>query len=252
MDKWKFVDSGFGEAAYNMALDEALFRSFSPGSSRPVFRLYRWIKPAISLGRFQTDEVLNLEKCKKDNLVVVKRITGGSGLYHSQAELTYSLVCASSFINSASIKESYQKITYFLIKAYRHLGLEAQFAKDAVLSAPCVNRRAGTSAEPSSASASAPGVNKRADFCFSDWQEYDILIRGRKIGGNAQRRRRGVIFQHGSIPFELPDNLEGYFLKKENAKSRYLSLSELGVTDFYKFKNVLIDSFESSYGINFA
>jgi lipoate-protein ligase A len=37
-------------------------------------------------------------------------------------------------------------------------------------------------------------------FCFAAKEKYDILIGGRKIGGSAQKRCRGAIFQHGSIP----------------------------------------------------
>ncbi|HMA54202.1 MAG TPA: lipoate--protein ligase family protein, partial [Acidobacteriota bacterium] len=41
---------------------------------------------------------------------------------------------------------------------------------------------------------------ERTPFCFAGRESYDILIEGRKIGGNAQRRLRNAVFQHGSIP----------------------------------------------------
>ena len=40
----------------------------------------------------------------------------------------------------------------------------------------------------------------RTPFCFAGRESYDILIEGRKVGGNAQRRLRNAVFQHGSIP----------------------------------------------------
>ncbi len=230
MIQWRLIDSGFCQPGFNMSLDKALFEDFLSGKSVPTLRLYRWAKPAISLGCFQNpNKVLNLEKCRKDRLEIVKRITGGFGLYHSPRELTYSLVLPADFTGNHSVKDSYQKITHFLIQAYRRLGLAACYAKDYFKS--------------------ASSQKLKASFCFAQWQEYDILIKNRKIGGNAQKRKKGGIFQHGSIPFELPNNIEKYFLETENIQNKYTSLSELGVVNFHRFKEILIDSFKSSFGV---
>lgn len=229
MDKWRFIDSGSCEPAYNMRLDQAL-ADFYLQQKIPTLRLYRWLQPAISLGCFQEpDEVLDLSRCQRDNLVIIKRPTAGSAIYHSQDELTYSLVFSPDFIGISSVKESYQKITYFLIEAYRRIGLTASYAKDA----QAVSLAGGG----------------RAGFCFSQYQDYDILVLGKKLGGNAQKRKRGLIFQHGSIPFKLPDNLKDYFLGKEDIKNQYLSLSELGFFDIESFKNILVNSFQDSFGV---
>lgn len=164
-----------------MAIDEALLRSFDPESSIPVLRLYSWNPPALSLGRFQkADDVLDLDRCAADAVAVVRRVTGGGVIYHTE-ELTYSLVCSPSHIPAAaSVKESFRVLTGFLMKFYAGLGLEAVYAVDA----PQSGVRLG----------------ERTPFCFAGRESFDILINGRKIGGNAQRRTRGKIFQHGSIP----------------------------------------------------
>jgi len=234
MEKWRFIDSGFCGPGYNMALDEFLFNSFLP-ADMPIFRLYRWNKPAISLGRFQeAAKVLDLGRCRKDNLAIVKRITGGGAIYHSQEELTYSLVCPASFFNSDSLKESYRKITYFIIKTYKTLGFSAQYARDY--------------------KKSKKQLGAVSDFCFSGWQDYDILIDGKKIGGNAQKRKREVIFQHGSIPFKIPVNIDDYFLRPINNKKDYLCLSTIGFSNLDKLKKVLVESFKNNLNksINYA
>lgn len=164
-----------------MAIDEALLRSFDPASSLPVLRLYGWNPPALSLGRFQkAAEVLDLARCRADGVAVVRRVTGGGVIYHAD-ELTYSLVCAPSQIPPASsIKDSFRVLTGFILAFYRHLGLDAVYAVDA---APEGTR-----------------LGERTAFCFAGRESFDILANGRKIGGNAQRRAKGRIFQHGSIP----------------------------------------------------
>ncbi len=227
MDKWRFIDSGRQAPFFNMALDNFLFNSFSSHNSISTFRIYRWNKPAISLGRFQeAEEILNIKNCRKDNISIVKRITGGGAIYHSPDELTYSLVCAASFFKADSVKDSYRKITRFLIKAYRALGFSAQYARDY--------------------KKSKKPLGAVSDFCFSGWQDYDILIAGKKIGGNAQKRKKGVIFQHGSIPFKIPANIDNYFLKPINNKNNYLCLSEINFTDVKKLKKTLVESFKNN------
>lgn len=166
-----------------MAIDEALLRSFDPETSLPILRLYGWNPPALSLGRFQkAAEVLDLERCRVDGVAVVRRVTGGGVIYHAD-ELTYSLVCAPGQIPPAgSIKDSFRVLTGFLLSFYRRLGLDAAYAADV---APEGTR-----------------LGERTAFCFAGRESFDILAGGRKIGGNAQRRLKGTIFQHGSIPLQ--------------------------------------------------
>ncbi len=178
---WRLIDSGLSDGPRNMAIDEALVHAFAPGISLPVFRLYGWKPQTLSIGRFQkAADVLDLECCREANLPVVRRITGGGAIYHAD-ELTYSIVCSAEQIPPASsIKDSFRVLTGFLIGFYRRLGLDVTYAAD---TAPA-GQHFGT----------------RTAFCFAGRETFDILANGNKIGGNAQRRLRNVIFQHGSIP----------------------------------------------------
>lgn len=183
---WRLIDTGPLAGPGNMAIDEALLSCFEPDTTPPVLRLYGWQPPALSLGRFQqADQVLDLARCRAAGVPVVRRITGGGVIYHA-AELTYSLVCAPHHLPAASIKESFRHLTSFLLTFYRRLGLTAGYAVDQL----------------------PPGsrLGERTAFCFAGKETYDILVNGRKIGGNAQRRLRHAIFQHGSIP--LHDRLD--------------------------------------------
>ncbi|KAF0220492.1 MAG: lipoate-protein ligase [Geobacteraceae bacterium] len=179
--KWRLIDTGPLDGPANMAIDEALLNNFDPETSAPVLRLYGWSPPALSLGRFQkATEVLDLERCVAENVSVVRRITGGGVIYHCE-ELTYSIVCAPHQLPpAATVKESFRVLTSFLRSFYGRLGLDARYAID------CFS--------------GGERLGERTAFCFAGRESYDILVGGRKIGGNAQRRLRNVIFQHGSIP----------------------------------------------------
>ncbi len=227
--RWRFIESAPLDGPGNMALDEALLSSFDPAVSPPVFRLYGWAPPAFSVGRYQDPEkTLDPGRCREAGIAVVRRMTGGGIIYHAD-EITYSIVCAQWHVPCArSVKETFRKLCSFLLSAYRKLGLDPGFAVDRDLSGAMLGRRTA--------------------LCFSGKEEYDIIVEGRKIGGNAQRRLRNVIFQHGSIP--LSNCLaEAMCCVRENERPALpghgtVSLGELGVnTDTGTLKNILAGSF---------
>ena len=217
-----------------MAIDEALLRSFDPESSLPVLRLYGWNPPALSLGRFQkAAEVLDLERCRADGIAVVRRVTGGGVIFHAD-ELTYSLVCAPEQIPpTSSIKDSFRVLTGFLLSFYRSLGLEAAYAADV---APEGTR-----------------LGERTAFCFAGKESFDILAHGLKIGGNAQRRIKGKIFQHGSIPLRNRAG-EGLSYMREQVPGLIegtASLAEFGVSaDRETLLHVLVAAFSEYFDVN--
>lgn len=210
---WRLIDTGPCTGRENMAIDEALFRCFDPASSQPVLRLYGWQPPALSLGRFQKAGAdLDLARCRADNLNVVRRITGGGAIWHAD-ELTYSLVCSPRQIPpAASVKESFRVLTSFLLGFYRALGLQADYAVDLA--------------------SSGSKLGQRTPLCFAGKESYDIMLHGRKIGGNAQRRSREIIFQHGSIPLQnrVGQGLQYLKIRPKGLEQATTCLDDEGIT----------------------
>jgi lipoate-protein ligase A len=230
--RWRLIDTGSRDGPANMAVDEALLDGFDPETSSPVFRLYGWSPPALSIGRFQDPaDALDLALCRSRGVPVVRRITGGGVIYHA-GELTYSVVCAPSQIpGGASVKESFRNLNRFLLDFYRGLGLPATYAADAAVG--------------------SIRLGARTSYCFAGWECFDILAHGRKIGGNAQRRTRHAVFQHGSIPLE--DHVAaGIGFLREKPPARDLSvatLRSLGVDlPEAELKNRLAAAFADTFG----
>lgn len=196
-----------------MAIDEALLDCFTPDSDPPILRLYGWSPAAFSFGRFQNpEETIDLDRCHADNITAVRRITGGGIIFHG-SELTYSLVVSSDFAGGGSrVKDAFFQLTSFLLDFYRQLGLDADYA---------ANRRTGER------------FGSRTALCFAGLESCDILINGKKIGGNAQRRIRNIIFQHGSIPLEsLTRESQKYLLTpSREIEESTTSLTAEGVTE---------------------
>jgi len=208
MNDWRLIISGHGDPEHNMAVDEALFAEYER-THRPVLRLYGWRPAGISVGVNQDmDATVYLCRCREAGVPVVRRVTGGNAIYHDD-ELTYSVVCSTADIgNPRGIKESYRVLCTPIIAMYERLGLRACFSRD--------DERCAL-------------FRRRSVFCFAAWEEYDILVNGSKIGGNAQKRRRDVILQHGSIPLSLDFALIRHLCRDvpEDAESSITSLNSL-------------------------
>ena len=233
MDNWRLIISAPSDAATNMAIDEAILQTYIHKGGLPILRIYSWQPAAISLGSAQfLDNALNLPQCLSHKIEFVRRITGGEAIYHDN-EITYSIVCSKKDLNvSDSVKKSFRVLTTFVFNAYRQLGFKPYFAGD------IENYKHGDASE----------------FCFATTEKFDILINGKKIGGNAQKRSRDIIFQHGSIPFSLNFSNIKIFIKEdlEGIEKKVTCLDDelKREISFEEISCLLIDSFKSSYNVN--
>ncbi len=163
------LDSGPGEPACNMALDEALLEAM-PRLDQPVLRFYGWTEPAATFGYFQHyAEIERLTRLRP----LVRRPTGG-GLVPHDADWTYSLAFPTSnewFELLAT--ESYRRVHQWIQAAFGQLQIVTHLAPQAAKTA--------------------------AHQCFVGYEQSDLLWRGKKIAGAAQRRRRDGLLIQGSI-----------------------------------------------------
>ena len=180
---WRFLDSGCHDAAFNMAVDEALLLSHEAGHSPPTLRVYAWAAPTLSLGYAQNvEKEVDVAACRQHGVTLVRRPTGGRAVLHDQ-EATYSVVMPLRLADrEASITEHYHRIGVALASALRHAGLAVRLERPSVLAA------APRSASPA---------------CFAAMSRYELSASGRKLVGSAQKRGRRSLLQHGSIPLAL-------------------------------------------------
>jgi len=199
----------------NMLTDKSMFESFQ-ASDMPLFRVYEW-ETSFTYGVSQKIEMLkDDEHLKKYDDNHAQRMTGGGILFHGN-DISYSLVIPTSYVESLSVKQSYELICGFLMNFYKKLGLEPIYAKD------------------------LKDINlSKSHYCQEGFEPYDILVDGKKIGGNAQRRSKEAIFQHGSISID------------NSTYSMGSSLEDLGVKmGFKEAKELLIASFSQSFSVIF-
>ena len=175
---WRLLVTDATDGATNMAIDEALFRGRQAGTSPPTIRFYAWAPPTVSLGYGQPLDVhVSVDTCRALGVGIVRRLTGGSAIYHDgpEHELTYSVVASSDDVGTKDLLETYRWIGRALLRGITSLGAKADMV------------------------AVPDGPGPTPAFCFARTGRYEIEIDGRKLVGSAQRRQRGCFLQHGAV-----------------------------------------------------
>ena len=234
MKLFRLIRSGAQSASRNMALDEEIFKGYLEDGVG-VLRLYRWQKPSFTYGFSQHPEnYLDLAACQAHGVEVVKRMTGGGILFHDD-EITYSFTCSKSDLGEPqSVFVDYRNICRFLMRFYESLGLRPGFALE----------------QDNFKNRCAPH-----ELCSAAYEKYDIVVGGRKIGGNAQKRNRQVVFQHGSIPCRINWDCAAKYLKflPDYLTSSVTALSDelSSVPEKDILEKKLIDAFSSVFDVGF-
>lgn len=166
-----------------MALDEALLESATL-LGQPVLRFYGWTQPAATFGYFQ--KIGEVERATSLR-PLIRRPTGG-GIVPHDADWTYSFVVPPRHAwHSLKAEESYRRIHDWLRLAFAALNVETELA-------PCCRKP-----EISGLKSPIPGA------CFIGHEKFDLLWRGKKIAGAAQRRNQfGLLIQGSVQPPPLP------------------------------------------------
>jgi lipoate-protein ligase A len=216
-----------------MAADEALLDAVAAGASPPALRCYRWAPPALSLGRFQPDDDVDLDACARLGVDVVRRPTGGQGLLHG-GDLTYAVVMPLPAGSAGGVDAVYRWIADALIAGLARVGVAAAVARHDGPAGP---------------------------VCFAGQQGADLRVGDRKVCGSAQVRRERAVLQHGSIlltrlPFDETDVLLARrgapAVTRERLRDATVTLDELGApSDPHRVAQALVEGFAAVHGLTF-
>ena len=167
-----------------MAVDDAML-SLAAEAGQTLLRFYTWAPPCLSVGRNQRAFFERwVGAGLRPGIDIVRRPTGGGAVYHGP-EVTYAFACPDRAWGGP--RATGLRIAAALAAGLRGLGVR--------LDGPPPERRSGGGRRP--------GHGQRPDLprdpCFAEAGSGEVTTGGRKIVGNAQRRRGGGILQHGSM-----------------------------------------------------
>lgn len=158
-----------------MGMDEALLRTAAE-QGVATLRLYAWDGPWLSLGYGQRRvDPQRLAVWRAAGVGVVRRTTGGRAVLHGR-DLSYSIAAPEGALRPG-LRSAYDQLAGALLEAIRALGA-SQAAR--------VPLHRGARAS-------------NAFDCFAAPAGDEIVVGREKLVGSAQRRRAGVVLQHGSI-----------------------------------------------------
>lgn len=239
-ETWMLLDTGYHDAATNMAIDEWLLHEHSNGNIKPTLRFYGWERPSLTVGHFQNVErTIDFSGVKRHNCDFVRRLTGGSAVLHAD-ELTYSIIVKESHPKiPKSINKAYYVLAKGLLKGYNKLNVAADFA---------LSER--------------EMLRQRSAVCFEVPAMYEIVVDGKKVSGNAQTRKSGVLLQHGSVPMSFDSKMlfDLFYFSKDSFRERQrqsfvnkaTSLNEIKGEEhtFDQLKDAFLAGFKLSLDIN--
>src|SRR5262245_15782047 len=166
---WYLLNSAVGPSAANMAWDEALLEAVA-SLGHPVLRFYGWIEPAATFGYSQPFADVSRWTTLRP---LIRRPTGG-GLVPHDRDWTYSLVFhPGHWWYELRATESYQRVHEWVRAAFAKLDLEMNLSQN------CRKKELGQ--------------------CFAGAERFDVLWKGRKVAGAAQRRNRLGLLIQGSV-----------------------------------------------------
>jgi lipoate-protein ligase A len=228
---WRLIDSGTCDAYMNMAIDEAIAISVRQGMVPPTLRFYQWQRPSITLGCYQRSEEVDLLYCKKNNIPVVRRPTGGRAILHGE-DLTYSF---SSKNNSPYFSEgllkTYNHISAAFLEALKSLGFHAVMK---------TRKEKGR-------------ILTGSSICFQSVSFGEITIDNKKVIGSAQKRWKDGFLQQGSILLRL--GTEEMLKVFRDSRTEEIVSSMTGLyhyqpsMDTERLKEMIRNAFEETFGV---
>lgn len=190
------LDSGIQKAAENMARDSSLLKELGKD---PILHLYDWEGFAATYGYFvRPEEHLDCAAVEALNLSLARRPTGGGIVFHIW-DYAFSFLMPSSHAQfSENPLENYRFVNEIVLEVmqdFLSLGSVDLIPQSfPVLGEGCQN------------------------FCMARPTQYDVVYKGLKIAGAAQRKTKRGYLHQGTISLALPDEkfLKEVLLAKED------------------------------------
>lgn len=197
---WRLVREEARPGPLNMSLDEIAARTAGAGGVRTV-RVYRWSPSTLSLGYNQQPETVAWEHCADHDVSVVRRQTGGGGIYHDEfGDISYSISAPRDEL-PGDLMDAYHVLLEPVLDAFDRMGVDARLVEE-----------------------EQPALHQPACYLRPLHPAHDLVAgeAGRKISGNAQYRTRDAVVQHGSISYALqPDRHLATFVDPPIGESEF-------------------------------
>ncbi len=200
-----------------MACDEYFLGLADKGIIDCAVRFFTWSPVSISLGYYQKSKDFDMEKINSDNILLVRRITGGNAIFHKN-DFTYSAILKMGIKGLDNKRDFYDFLANVLKKSLLSLNIDCK-----------INDKIS--------------IAEKNPDCFYSPSQYEIVDKnGKKLVGSAQKISKNAMLQHGSFFYDYNPEIIKKYLKNENFKDKKsndnpkLDLKEIKKAFFSAFK----------------
>jgi len=126
---WRLLDTGFRNAAENMALDEVVLTARDHGWVPNTLRFLQFRPRCVLVGYHQAvDLEVRKNFCTQEGIEINRRITGGGALYWDEKQLGWEIIAHRNLISRlGDVQRVYSTLSRGLIEGLRNLGITASF-----------------------------------------------------------------------------------------------------------------------------
>ncbi len=117
----KFIDNkGITDPTVNLAFEEYILQNFG---EKDTYLLFYINEPSIIVGRNQnTIEEINTDYVEKNNIKVVRRLSGGGAVYHDLGNINFSFITK----DDGDSFHNFEKFTKPVVQALKNIGVPAE------------------------------------------------------------------------------------------------------------------------------
>lgn len=178
----RLLDLSFDQPAQNLALDEALLNEAEAGRSGATLRFWESPTPFVVLGLTQAlVEEVHEDVCAEDGVPILRRASGGGCVLQGAGCLNFALILERGSHPDLALIRS----------SYQYILGRVSSALATV------------------------GLETRIEGIS------DLTLRGRKVSGNAQRRRKRFLLHHGTLLHGADLGLIVRYLKEPTKRPDY-------------------------------
>lgn len=178
----EYINIDFDTTEENIAFDERLLNQAEQGQRNKILRFWEVLDYVVVLGRGTS--VFNdvfINRCRKDKVKIIKRISGGGTVLLGKGCLNYSLILPYNVnANLLNIKSSFKYILGKIVTAFQEKGLNLTY-----------------------------------------YPTSDLAINDKKVSGNAQARKKRFLLHHGTFLYNFDIDRINLYLKEPKKTPEY-------------------------------
>ncbi|MFQ5952668.1 MAG: biotin/lipoate A/B protein ligase family protein [Candidatus Omnitrophota bacterium] len=178
----KLVEFSANTPEEHIVLDELLLLKAGAGEVGETLRFWETKEHFVVLGRAgKVEEDCFLDKCRQDNIKILRRISGGGTVLQGPGCFNYSTILSyERDDNYRHVKSSYKKILGMISGSLKTKGFNTVF-----------------------------------------YPISDLALDGKKISGNAQARKRKYFLHHGTFLYDFDLDKISHYLKCPKKEPEY-------------------------------